>query len=86
MTFRAMLRGTHRGLFPLLQGIAPTGKQITISVLDVLRLEGKKLVEHWGGPDLFGIGISQCESLTVCHSDRLESTPRIRHLRSFVWP
>ena len=32
------------------------------------------------------IRISQCESLTVCHNDRLESAPRIRHLGSFLWP
>jgi predicted ester cyclase len=55
VTFRATLRGTHQGLFPFLQGIAPTGKQITISVLDVVRVEGKKLAEHWGGADLFDL-------------------------------
>ena len=42
VTFLATLRGTHQGLFPFLQGIAPTGKRITISVLDVVRLEGKE--------------------------------------------
>jgi predicted ester cyclase len=55
VTFRATLRGTHQGPFPGLQGRAPTGKQVTISVLDVVRVEGGKFVEHWGGPDLLDL-------------------------------
>ena len=52
---RVTLRGTHQGVFPFFQGIAPTGKQVTISVLDVVRVEGKKFAEQWGGPDLFDL-------------------------------
>ena len=55
VTFLATLRGTHQGLFPFLQGIAPTGKRITISVLDVVRVERQKFAEQWGGPDLFDL-------------------------------
>jgi predicted ester cyclase len=55
VTFRVTLRGTHRGVFPFLQEIAPTGKPVTISVLDVVRVEGKKFAEQWGGPDLFDL-------------------------------
>jgi hypothetical protein len=44
-TQNGRLRGTHQGPFPLSQGITPTGEQVTISVLDAVRLEGKKLVE-----------------------------------------
>ncbi|MBV8212735.1 MAG: ester cyclase [Verrucomicrobia bacterium] len=55
VTFRVTLRGTHQGVFPFFQGIAPTGKQVTISVLDVVRVEGKKFAEQWGGPDLFDL-------------------------------
>jgi hypothetical protein len=44
-TQNGRLRGTHQGPFPLSQGITPTGEQVTISVLDVVCLEGKKLVE-----------------------------------------
>lgn len=55
VTFRVTLRGTHQGSFPFLQGIAPTGKQVTIAVLDVVRLEQGKFVEHWGGPDLLDL-------------------------------
>lgn len=53
--FRATLRGTHQGPFPLLQGTAPTGKQVTICVLDVVRVAGGKFAEHWGGPDLLDL-------------------------------
>jgi|SRR6516164_6414784 len=51
VTFRATLRGTHKGPFPYLQGMAPTGKQVTVSVLDVVRVEEGKFAEQWGGPD-----------------------------------
>jgi predicted ester cyclase len=51
VTFRVTMRGTHKGPFPYLQGIAPTGKQVTISVLDVVRVEEGKFAEQWGGPD-----------------------------------
>ena len=49
---RVSVRGTHQGVF---QGIAPTGKQIVVAALDLLRIENGQLVEHWGGPDLFSL-------------------------------
>jgi steroid delta-isomerase-like uncharacterized protein len=49
VAFRVTFRGTHRGVF---QGIAPTGKPILVSGLDIIRLEDGKFAEHWGGPDL----------------------------------
>jgi predicted ester cyclase len=45
---RLTFHGTHTGEF---QGIAPTGKKVTIPALDMARLESGKLVEHWGGPN-----------------------------------
>jgi len=45
-------RGTHRGTF---QGIAPTGKTVTVSAFEVVRIENGKLVEHWGGPDTLNL-------------------------------
>ena len=41
---RCTIRGTHVG--PYL-GIAPTGKQVTITVLGVDRVVDGKVVEHW---------------------------------------
>jgi predicted ester cyclase len=42
--------GTHRGAF---LGIAPTGKQITLRTIDIWRVQGDKLAEHW---DVIDIG------------------------------
>jgi predicted ester cyclase len=45
-----VLTGTHSG--PLF-GIAPTGKPIRVSGIDVLRVKDGKFVEHW-----YGLGLS----------------------------
>lgn len=52
VVFRATMRGTHRGAF---RGIAPTGKQITVRVIDVVRIEQGMFAEQWGGPDLLDL-------------------------------
>ncbi len=44
-------RGTNHGHF---MG-PPTGKPITITVMDVCRFENGKIVEHWGVPDRFAV-------------------------------
>jgi predicted ester cyclase len=44
--------GTHHGE---LMGIAPTGKQVTVGLVDMIRVEDGKFVEQWGGPDLFDL-------------------------------
>lgn len=49
VAFRATLRGTHQGPF---RGIAPTGRAVAIAVLDVVRIDGGLITDHWGGPDL----------------------------------
>jgi predicted ester cyclase len=46
------MQGTHQGVF---QGIQPTGKTITVSLIDIIRVEHGKFIEHWGGPDLFDL-------------------------------
>lgn len=45
VTTRKAITGTHTG--PLL-GLAPTGKSVTIDVLDLVRVRGGQYVEHWG--------------------------------------
>ena len=45
---RVTMRGTHLGEF---QGIAPTGKRVQVSAIDVFNVAGGKIVEHWGHPD-----------------------------------
>src|SRR4051794_25073480 len=43
-----LFRGTHQGAF---MGVAPTGRPITFAVIDILRLENGKVVEHWAIQD-----------------------------------
>jgi len=45
-------RGTHKGD---LSGIAPTGKQVTISGVSVARFTGGKMVEGWVNWDALGL-------------------------------
>jgi predicted ester cyclase len=42
---RKRLHGTHQGL---LAGIEPTGKAVSIDVIDIVRLLDGKYREHWG--------------------------------------
>jgi predicted ester cyclase len=46
VTIRWTITGTHTGTF---FGVAPTGKTIQVSGMDILRVADGKLVEHWGG-------------------------------------
>jgi predicted ester cyclase/outer membrane murein-binding lipoprotein Lpp len=46
------IRCTHQGTF---QGIAPTGKQVTVAEFITMRIENGKIAEHWGGPDTFSL-------------------------------
>ena len=48
VAFRSTIRGRHQNIF---QGIPSTGRQVTVSLLDIVRVEDNKIVEHWGGPD-----------------------------------
>ncbi len=52
VVFRVMIRGTQQG--PLM-GIAPTGKQLTVTAIDIARLENGKIVDHWGQMDMLGL-------------------------------
>jgi predicted ester cyclase len=42
----------HLGAF---QGLPPTGKQITIAIMHIDRVEDGKIVEHWGQGDAQGL-------------------------------
>ena len=45
-------QGTHLGAF---MGVAPSGKPITFGVIDILRVESGKIVEHWAIQDRLGL-------------------------------
>jgi len=46
------LSGTHQGDF---QGVAPTGKSISVRGVQIGRFEDAKIVERWGSTDEVGI-------------------------------
>ncbi len=47
-----MFLGTHKGEF---MGIPPTGKKITVNVIDIFRIADGKMVEHWAVIDWMGL-------------------------------
>lgn len=48
VVFRVTVRASHQGeMF----GLAPTGKALAFSAIDILRCEQGKVVEHWGFGD-----------------------------------
>lgn len=49
---RLTIRGAHQGE---LMGVPPTGKTVTVGVVDILRMEGGQIVERWGQADLLGM-------------------------------
>ena len=49
---RKVFHGTHRGE---LMGIAPTGRLVQTEVIDIVRIEGGQIVEHWNVVDRLGL-------------------------------
>lgn len=49
---RITSRATHRGEF---MGTAPTGKQVTTTAFDMVRIEDGTFVEHWVEADFLGV-------------------------------
>jgi predicted ester cyclase len=49
---RLRCTGTQAGALP---GLPPTGKPVTIDVIDICRAEDGRLVEHWGVADQLGL-------------------------------
>ncbi len=52
VVFRVTGRGTHRGEF---QGIPPSGRPVTVSDTDIVRIEEGRLAEHWANFDQLGM-------------------------------
>jgi predicted ester cyclase len=49
---RGTFSGTHKGEF---MGINPTGKRISVGVIEILRIADGKMVEHWNLVDSLGM-------------------------------
>ena len=56
---RKVFRGTHTGAF---QGIAPTGREVEIHVIDVVRVNDGRIVEHWNCVDRLSL-LAQLDAL-----------------------
>ena len=52
VVLRQIWSGTHQGEF---MGVPPTGKRVSIGVIDILRVDGGRFVEHWGLMDSMGM-------------------------------
>lgn len=60
--FRSVLQGSHLGEF---LGIPPTWSQVTVTLVDVLRIEDGRIAERWAGPT----------STNFCASSARSSSP-----------
>ena len=49
---RRVFRGTHAGAF---NGIEPTGAEVEIHVIDIVRVDDGRIVEHWNCVDRLGL-------------------------------
>jgi predicted ester cyclase len=58
---RKVFRGTHTGSF---QGIEPTGAEVAIHVIDIVRVKDGRIVEHWNVVDRLGL-LTQLGALPV---------------------
>ena len=51
VAFRHTFRGTHKGE---LMGIPPTGKQVNVTGIDIIRIASDRIVEQWTNADDLG--------------------------------
>ena len=52
VVYRWRLRATHRGAFA---GVPPTGREVELSGIEIVRLAGGRIVEHWDEIDALGL-------------------------------
>src|SRR5688572_25828714 len=52
VVFRVTGTGTHKGNW---MGVPPTGNKVTVKGIDIVRIEGNKMVEHWANFDALGM-------------------------------
>ena len=52
VVIRMTWRGTHNGVF---YGIAPTGRQVSVTSIGIDRVANGKIVEGWGEIDMLGL-------------------------------
>ncbi|MDQ3855881.1 MAG: ester cyclase [Chloroflexota bacterium] len=69
---RFTMRGTHSGEF---MGIPPTGRRVTMSGIDIVRVAGGKIVEFWYGEHLLEL----LQQLGAVPDFAASYTPRDEH-------
>ncbi len=52
VVYRWRVRATHRGAFA---GVPPTGRAVELSGIEIVRLAGGRIVEHWDEIDALGL-------------------------------
>ena len=52
VVLRVTNRATHKGEF---EGIAPTGKEVTIEAIAIMRIEDGRIAEEWEIFDMYGL-------------------------------
>lgn len=52
IAFRSTMQRSHQGDF---LKIAPTGREVIFSLLDIIRVEDGRFVKQWGGPDIYDL-------------------------------
>lgn len=60
---RATVRGTHKDE---LMGIAPSGKQVTVTVICITRFADNRIIEDWELVDMFGM-LQQLGAIPLLH-------------------
>jgi predicted ester cyclase len=58
---RKVFRGSHSGSF---NGVEPTGAEVEIHVIDIVRVQDGRIVEHWNCVDRLGL-LAQLGALPV---------------------
>ena len=48
LAIRATMRGTQDGE---LMGVPPSGRSVELGMIDIVRVEGDRVAEHWGAAD-----------------------------------
>src|SRR5229473_1645430 len=55
-TQKQRIAGFHKAMPDMVfMGVAPGGKQLTVTAIDIARLENGKIVDHWGQMDMLGL-------------------------------
>ncbi len=52
LVLRGTFKGVHRGSF---QGIAPTGREVSLPLVVIYRLQDGKIAEHWLSADMLSL-------------------------------